>query len=238
MSRWEGVLIDTEESVEAVARIIKELIGASFTHDEDGDLVALFRRTAGAWLRNADFEDEPGLPLNSYRYALLIHDIDRSGTHYYAIQEDTARRVYDALVAKTTWRLWLLFDDAQVPVAHRGGQRRRRAVSASDVVQRVVARPHWRETYVGTVIPGPGVDGTLVEGYVDLLYRDDDGLVLAGYKTDAAMGADTLAAYETQLAVYARAITDATGEPVTRSVLLFLHPTGTLEHALTTEIEA
>ena len=87
MSRWEGVLIDTEESVEAVARIIKELIGASFTHDEDGDLVALFRRTAGAWLRNADFEDEPGLPLNSYRYALLIHDIDRSGTHYYAIQE-------------------------------------------------------------------------------------------------------------------------------------------------------
>ena len=105
-------------------------------------------------------------------------------------------------------------------------------------MQRVVARPHWRETYVGTVIPGPGVDGTLVEGYVDLLYRDDDGLVLAGYKTDAAMGADTLAAYETQLAVYARAITDATGEPVTRSVLLFLHPTGTLEHALTTEIEA
>jgi len=100
MSRWEGVLIDTEESVEAVARIIKELIGASFTHDEDGDLVALFRRTAGAWLRNADFEDEPGLPLNSYRYALLIHDIDRSGTHYYAIQEDTARRVYDALVAR------------------------------------------------------------------------------------------------------------------------------------------
>ncbi len=76
-------------------------------------------RTASAWLRDADFEDEPGLPLNSYRYALLIRGIDRSGAHYYATQEDTARRVYDALVAKTTWRLWLLFDDVQVPAAHR-----------------------------------------------------------------------------------------------------------------------
>ena len=131
MSRWEGVLIDTEESVEAVARIIKELIGASFTHDEDGDLVALFRRTAGAWLRNADFEDEPGLPLNSYRYALLIHDIDRSGTHYYAIQEDTARRVYDALVAKTTWRLWLLFDDAARLPATAGGRSAPVAINGS-----------------------------------------------------------------------------------------------------------
>jgi len=103
MSRWEGVLIDTEESIEAVARIIKELIGASFAHDEDGDLVASLGRTAGAWLRNADFEDEPGLPLNSYRYALLIRDIDRSDAHYYATQEDIDRRVCDALVAKTAW---------------------------------------------------------------------------------------------------------------------------------------
>jgi len=114
MSRWEGALIDAEESVDAVAHVIKELIGASFTHDEDGDLVASFGRTAGAWLRDADFEDEPGLPLDSYRYALLIRDIDRSGAHYYATQEDTARHVYDALVAKTAWRLWLLFDDVQV----------------------------------------------------------------------------------------------------------------------------
>ena len=114
MSRWEGALIDAEESVDAVAHVIKELIGASFTHDEDGDLVASFGRTASAWLRDADFEDEPGLPLDSYRYALLIRDIDRSGAHYYATQEDTARHVYDALVAKTAWRLWLLFDDVQV----------------------------------------------------------------------------------------------------------------------------
>ncbi|MFW6204095.1 MAG: UvrD-helicase domain-containing protein, partial [Actinomycetota bacterium] len=47
-----------------------------------------------------------------------------------------------------------------------------RAALLSPVVVRAAARPRWRETYVGTV-----VDGTLVEGYVDLLFRDDDGLV-------------------------------------------------------------
>lgn len=119
MSRWEGVLIDADESIDAVAGIIEEIIGAGFRQDEDGDLVVSFGRTAGAWLRNADFEDEPGLPLGSYRYALLIRDADHTGAHHYATQEETARRVYDALVAKTAWRLLLLFDDMQIPVARR-----------------------------------------------------------------------------------------------------------------------
>src|SRR5690606_24682638 len=86
-----------------------------------------------------------------------------------------------------------------------------RAALRSPVVMRAAARPHWRETYVGTV-----VGGALVEGYVDLLFRDDDGLVLVDYKTDIATGAEAIAAYETQLAVYARAVSDAAGEPVTR----------------------
>ncbi|MFW6090297.1 MAG: PD-(D/E)XK nuclease family protein, partial [Actinomycetota bacterium] len=100
-----------------------------------------------------------------------------------------------------------------------------RAALLSPVVVRAAARPHWRETYVGTV-----VDGTLIEGYVDLLFRDDDGLVLVDYKTDIVTGADAVAAYETQLSVYARAVSDAAGEPVTRSVLLFLRPDTAVEY--------
>jgi hypothetical protein len=119
MSRWESVLIDTEESIEVVARLIGEFLSARFTYDQEGDLVASFGRTAGVWLRDADFEDEPGLPLSSYRYALLIRDTDHTGAHHYAAQEDTARRVYDTLVARTSWRLRLLFDDMQLPVARR-----------------------------------------------------------------------------------------------------------------------
>ncbi|HEX6361088.1 UvrD-helicase domain-containing protein [Actinophytocola sp.] len=102
-----------------------------------------------------------------------------------------------------------------------------RAALTTTVIARAARSPHWRETYVGTI-----VDGTLVEGYVDLLYRDHDGLVLVDYKTDAAPDSDTLAAYETQLRVYAHAIHDAAAEPVVRSVLLFLGPTHAVEHVV------
>ena len=37
--------------------------------------------------------------------------------------------------------------------------------------KRAAAREHWRESYVGTVQP----DGTVLEGFVDLIYREDDG---------------------------------------------------------------
>lgn len=102
-----------------------------------------------------------------------------------------------------------------------------RAVLASPTIVRAASRPHWREMYVGTV-----VDDVLVEGYVDLLYRDDDGLVLVDYKTDQALSAQALGAYATQLGVYARAVEDATGEPVVRSVLVFARPGGAVEHVM------
>src|SRR5205823_6362659 len=54
---------------------------------------------------------------------------------------------------------------------------------ASNVVRRAQARPFWRETYVAVPL-----DGITLEGYVDLVYRDDDGLVVVDYKTDAVAG--------------------------------------------------
>lgn len=50
-----------------------------------------------------------------------------------------------------------------------------RSALDSDLVRRASARPHWREVYVGV----PSGEGVLA-GYVDLLYRDDDGLVVVG----------------------------------------------------------
>ena len=67
----------------------------------------------------------------------------------------------------------------------------------------------------------------MVEGIIDLLYRDEDGLVLVDYKTDA-VPASALASrvefYRPQLSVYATAVEAAVGEPVRRCVLLFLTP--------------
>ncbi len=96
-----------------------------------------------------------------------------------------------------------------------------RSALASDLVRRAAGRRHWREVYVG-VPHGEGV----LEGYVDLLYRDDDGLVVVDYKTDTwRTEADLdakVARYRVQLDAYAGAVAEATGEPVTRSQLLFL----------------
>jgi len=47
-----------------------------------------------------------------------------------------------------------------------------RAALGSAAVQRAASRPHWRETYVGTVI-----GERVLEGFIDLIYRDD-GLVI------------------------------------------------------------
>lgn len=94
---------------------------------------------------------------------------------------------------------------------------------ASDVVVRAAAREHWRETYVGTVRD----DGTVLEGYVDLVYREDDGsLVVVDYKTDAvpaAAIASRVTYYRPQLDAYREALVAATGARV-GTTLLFLNP--------------
>jgi ATP-dependent exoDNAse (exonuclease V) beta subunit len=106
-----------------------------------------------------------------------------------------------------------------------------RAALASVVVRRASTRARWRETYVAVPIAG-----LTLEGYVDLVYRDDDGLVVVDYKTDAVPDdealAEALVHYRVQVAAYALAISDATGEPVVRAVLCFLRPEGALEVAI------
>jgi ATP-dependent exoDNAse (exonuclease V) beta subunit len=98
-----------------------------------------------------------------------------------------------------------------------------RSALASDLVRTAARHEHWRETYVGC----PQDDGTVLEGYIDLIYRDADArLVVVDYKTDA-VPADALGSrvvyYRPQLAAYRAALTAATGASV-ETRLLFLHP--------------
>lgn len=98
---------------------------------------------------------------------------------------------------------------------------------ASETVQRAAFRPHWREMYIGTVQD----DGMVLEGYVDLVYREDDGsLVIVDYKTDAIPAgavATRTQYYAPQMQAYVQGITSATGDDAV-SALLFLHPEGVL----------
>jgi ATP-dependent exoDNAse (exonuclease V) beta subunit len=91
---------------------------------------------------------------------------------------------------------------------------------------------HWREVYACTPI-----GDRLLEGYVDLLYRGPDGLVVVDHKTSASADAADLdrrvEGYRLQGAAYAVAVGRATAEPVTRVVFLFLTPHGAIERELT-----
>ncbi len=102
---------------------------------------------------------------------------------------------------------------------------------ASASVREAAGRPHWREVYACTP-----VGDRLLEGYVDLLYRGDDGLVVVDYKTAGTSDPDELdrrvGVYRLQGASYALAVAVATGEAVVRVTFVFLTPHGAVERPL------
>jgi ATP-dependent helicase/nuclease subunit A len=105
-----------------------------------------------------------------------------------------------------------------------------RAALTSPTIQAAAGSTHWRETYVGTT-----VGDLIVEGFIDLVYLGSDGLVIVDYKTDAVPGPaieSRVALYRPQMAAYAKALSDATGEAVVGAVLVFLHPEGAVDRLL------
>ena len=98
---------------------------------------------------------------------------------------------------------------------------RARVALTTHTVREAVAHGFRREMYVATP-----VGATTLEGYVDLVYRRSDGLVVVDYKTDAWRDDADLdakvARYRLQGASYAVALEQATGEPVAECVFVFL----------------
>lgn len=108
-----------------------------------------------------------------------------------------------------------------------------RAALDSPLVAEAAHNPHWREVYVAV----PLGDGQTLEGYVDLLYRrDDGGLVVVDYKTGPESPDDDLSdlveRYSLQGSSYALAVSEATAEPVVAVTFLFLTPKGSVAHPL------
>lgn len=110
-----------------------------------------------------------------------------------------------------------------------------RSALASDIVQRAATRPHWREVYVGV----PHDEFGVLEGYIDLLYKEDAGYVIVDYKTDAWSTPGELDTkvqrYAVQLDAYAAAIVISTREPVHDCRLLFCGPTVAVGRSVRTD---
>ena len=95
------------------------------------------------------------------------------------------------------------------------------AVDSPTVRRAVAASRHWREVPVAIPV-GEGV----LEGFIDLLFEEDGGLVVVDYKTDAVDSENLdgyLTRYRLQGGAYALAAHRATGMPVREVVFLFLH---------------
>jgi ATP-dependent exoDNAse (exonuclease V) beta subunit len=95
-----------------------------------------------------------------------------------------------------------------------------RAILDAPIMREAAGASVAREMYVAAPI-----GDRVVEGYIDLLVRTPDGLVIVDYKTDHVEGADAIAAraddYALQLAAYAAAVEGATGQSVQAGVLVF-----------------
>lgn len=107
--------------------------------------------------------------------------------------------------------------------AHRIARLAESARTSQAVQAAVASGKYWRELYVGVEIAG-----TLVEGFIDLLYETAEGLVVVDYKTDSVRDeadiATAMERYRLQGAGYALALERALGRPVVRATFVFTEP--------------
>ena len=106
-----------------------------------------------------------------------------------------------------------------------------RAAIDSQVAQQASATEYWREVWVAAT-----VGDCLMEGFIDLLYRDGSGLVVVDWKTDRVDDDDDIATkldrYRLQGASYVAALEAATALTVERMVFVFLSEDGAIEREL------
>ncbi len=85
----------------------------------------------------------------------------------------------------------------------------------------------------GSCSSSPSSASTVVEGYIDLLVRTPDGLVIVDYKTDhfgrEGDRVERLARYRFQLAAYGLALGQVLDEPVVGGILVHCRPDGPAE---------
>jgi len=97
------------------------------------------------------------------------------------------------------------------------------ALESTAVKEAIGSGRFWREVYVSAL-----VEGTAIEGFIDLLYETPEGLVVVDYKTDGlrdeAAIDEAMGRYRLQGAAYALALEEALERQVGRCVFVFVQP--------------
>jgi ATP-dependent exoDNAse (exonuclease V) beta subunit len=97
------------------------------------------------------------------------------------------------------------------------------ALSCETIAQARAADGLWTELYVAAPVEHEHVK--VVDGLVDLVYRDDLGIHIIDYKTDASIGDHNLPHYREQLSAYAEMMRRSTGEDRITAAVLHLTET-------------
>ncbi len=99
----------------------------------------------------------------------------------------------------------------------------RYALSSVPVKRAVDSGRWWREVPVTAPM-----ERGVIEGFIDLLFEEDDGFVIVDYKTDALRSGDeiekAMQRYRLQAGGYALALNKAIGADIKEVSFLFLHP--------------
>ena len=107
---------------------------------------------------------------------------------------------------------------------------------ASEEIQRATQHRHWRELHVAYPI-----GDRIIEGYVDLVYETQQGLVVIDYKTDRVEPdeiAVKLDRYRLQGATYAAALEETTHQSVSEVMFAFLSTDSTAVFAALPDLQA
>ncbi len=138
----------------------------------------------------------------------------RFGSLVHAARAEAPRDADDATVERLVARAARQIGATAIEISSA-----RRAVLdalATPLMRRALASDDVRREIETTSLDD---DGTLLDGTIDLAFRDGDGWIVVDFKTDAAPPTD--GAYDAQVRLYARAVERATGEVVT-PILLFV----------------
>ncbi|MEX2236968.1 MAG: UvrD-helicase domain-containing protein [Dehalococcoidia bacterium] len=128
-----------------------------------------------------------------------------------------------ALPAELTTVAGLVAREYQVGDSQQLVERMLHNFSSSQLLKRVLAADdHWKEVPFAMAR-----DGRLLEGFVDLVIREPDGLVLVDFKSDNVPGAgvgERAGGYRLQACLYALACEELTGQKVKEFVFYFARP--------------
>ena len=193
---------------------------------EGGDPVAA-RWEADRQARIAAAQARPFVPISATRHAA------RSAPPAVPVTESPGGRAFGALVHKILE--WLPLDRPQdatamaeslapgfgldVAEARRAGEAVARALALPLMERARRSTRLWRELPVWLA-----EEGALVEGVVDLVFEEDQALILVDYKSDHVPEErlfDQAAHHAPQLRLYARALALATGKTVRERLVLF-----------------